>query len=737
MSQSDSSRLSLRITKAKDKILVDGTLDEQDWSVAPIATGFHQIYPTDTTNAGLQTEVRMTYDDKNLYVSAKCMVKSEGDFVVQSLKRDFAYLSSDCFVLILEPFNDRTNGFMLATSPHGVQMEALIFDGGRMTQSYNISWDIVWFAQTKKSKGYWTVEMSIPFRSVRFNSNVSEWGVNFARSNLKDNENSVWSNTTRAYPVTSLTLTGQLVWDNPPARKGMSISIVPSMIGTSHTDLDQQTNTQKINSILDSKISLTTSLSLDLTINPDFSQVEVDRQIPNLSRFNLFFPEKRNFFIENSDLFANLGNDNIRPFFSRKIGLNSGEAVPILAGIRLSGKLNQNLRVGAMSIQTKDVNELNVTMQNYTVLAIQRKISGQSTLTAFTVNRHAFNYQDLNNKINSNVTGIKNNVAGLEYNLQSSDSKVTGKFFLHNSFNEMGSEDTYSHSGRLAYLTNAIYFRYFHEYVGKNYLADVGFVPRLFNVNPANDAVITKAYWAFKPLTWYVFYPKSSFINNHGPAAGIDYYTDGTLTKYEYTFNANYYFLHQNTADIQFNYNRIFTKLFFPTDVTFTDNKPIPSGGYTFDNFTLNVKSNQRKKLNTTLNFTIGKYFMGDYLEVSGDVNYRKQPWGILSLSYSYTSVKQPSEYGNAEITLVGPKLEITFARNLFFTNFFQYNSQIGNFNINSRFQWRFRPLSDLYIVYTDNYSVEPSTNGANTFIGNFSNKNRSIAIKLIYWLNL
>ncbi|MFT5279851.1 MAG: hypothetical protein ACI9P8_001490, partial [Bacteroidia bacterium] len=369
----------VRIKKAQGKITLDGILNEADWKSADVAEKFEQTFPFDSSQAETRTDVMLTYDDKNLYIAAICFDEIDGKYVIQSLKRDFSFPVSDAFAVFIDPFDDGANGFSFSVNPLGVQREGTVENGGGF--GVTTAWDNRWFSEVKVEDGKWIVEMKIPFKSIRYNSDISEWGINFARNDLKRNESSTWSWVQRGQNVANLAYTGKLLWDAPPKKAGANVSIIPyGIVGVNH-DYEVEKKTEvPWNLGLDAKIAVTSSLNLDLTIRPDFSQVEVDRQVTNLSRFSLFFPEQRQFFIENNDLFARFGFSKIRPFFSRRIGLNGGQIVPILGGFRLSGKVNKNWRIGFMSMQTEGGVPQGSNSENFTVAAVQRRVFKRSNI---------------------------------------------------------------------------------------------------------------------------------------------------------------------------------------------------------------------------------------------------------------------------------------------------------------------------------------------------------------------
>src|SRR5205085_4467923 len=280
----------------------------------------------------------------------------------------------------------------------------------------------------------------------------------------------------------SLAYSGILVWDQPPPSAGSNVSLIPYALGGStknHEDNKPAEYRKDIGG--DAKIALTSSLNLDLTVNPDFSQVEVDKQVTNLDRYELFFPEKRQFFLENSDLFANFGYQNIRPFFSRRIGLG----VPISFGARLSGSLSKNWRIGAMDIQTKSVDETGLPVQNFAVVALQRRVFSRSNIRLMFVNKQSINY-DYGKDTTKPQYSLYNRNIGIEYNLASSNNLWTGKALFLKSFSPGITNKDFVFADSLQYLNRKWKISWENEVVGKNYTAEVGYVPRknYIKINP-------------------------------------------------------------------------------------------------------------------------------------------------------------------------------------------------------------------------------------------------------------
>jgi hypothetical protein len=409
---------------------------------------------------------------------AVCFKPSPGPYFVESLRRDFSFGKNDNFLLFMDPFDDQTNGFSFGANAAGAQWDGMMYEGGKV----DLNWDNKWVSEVKNYNDKWIFEMAIPFKSIRYKKGITRWGINFSRLDLRTTEKSSWAPVPRQFPTASLAYSGILIWDKPPPSAGPNVSIIPYTLGGLSKNYENKKPANYRKDIgADAKIALTSSLNLDLTVNPDFSQVEVDRQVTNLDRFELFFPERRQFFLENADLFNNFGYQSIRPFFSRRIGLG----VPILFGARVSGKPNKNWRIGAMNMQTRKVEETDLPAQNFTVASVQRKVFSRSNVGMIFINKESLNYHPDINSAKPLYSNYNRNL-GLEYNLASSNNLWTGKAMFLKSFSPGPSGKDMVHAGHLQYSSRNWTLHWQHEYVGRNYNAEVGYVPRrgYFRINP-------------------------------------------------------------------------------------------------------------------------------------------------------------------------------------------------------------------------------------------------------------
>jgi hypothetical protein len=723
----------IHIKRAVGNINLDGKLEESDWQNAEGSSPFWQSIPYDTSLAITKTEVKVTFDDAYLYVGAKCYQK-RSSYIVQSLRRDFPPGSTDLFGVIFDPFCDRQNGFSFVTSPYGVQREGLVANGNE----FSVDWDNRWFVKIQNEPEYWTAELAIPFKTLRYrvvDGVPNVWFINFLRydQSRSQAERSTWSYVPRFQSGNNVGFTGKMTWlDAPPKPSGRSVTVIPYLLGSTTKDFIAKTARNTEGGLGgDAKVAVTSSLNLDLTFNPDFAQVEVDKQQTNLSRFELFFPERRQFFLENSDLFGTFGFGNINPFFSRRIGLAKDSAdntvsVPILAGARLTGKLDKNWRIGLLDMQTGGRQDLKIAATNFFATAVQRRVFNRSTVNFVFVNRQDFKTDKAGkNTWERNTEGF-NRVIGLDYNLASKDGLWRGKAFYHRSLAPTRQTDPYAMAASIQFENLKYAFEAGLETVGAGYTGEaVGFVPR-------------HNYYRFEPNFNLVFYPKSKSINSWTVGVDGDVFwrrTDNRMTDYDFS-PVQMFINFQNTAKLQFTPLRWdYTYLFEPFDPTNTSGRQLPQGSsYLYKSIRFSGITDTRKPFYVSAQGRFGQYFNGKIQSFQTALSYRWQPYGIFTLDVNYNKINLPDGYNDRRLLLVGPRFELSFTKSLFLNTFIQYNNQVNNVNINARFQWRFAPVSDLFLVYTDNYFAEDDRVAGYRA---FESKNRGLVLKCTYWLNL
>ncbi len=607
----------IHINKTDKPIKLDGIFNEEAWQTAERIGNFHRVTPTDTGFAIAQTEVMVTYDDNNLYVAAICFDPTPGKRPIQSLRRDFNFSSNDNFMFFIDTYNDLTNGFAFGISEAGVQRDGIESNGDEVAYT----WDTKWKSAVKSYDDRWTAEFSIPFRSLRYFEGSDFWGINFGRLDLKTNEKSAWAPMPRQSKHNNLAFAGTLIWDEPLKKAGLGFSLIPYVAGKVTTDNQADAQTEWIgNAGFDAKMILSTSLNLDLTVNPDYSQVEEDQQVTNLDRFELFFPERRQFFLENTDLFASLGTKNIQPFFSRRIGLD----VPVIAGGRLSGQLGDNWRIGVMDMQTasKDITP----STNFATTVLQRHILSRSNIVAFLVNK-----QVMGESIDTLYSGYNyNTVAGLECNLASPNDRWNGKVFYHQSFYPGASYTSAAASGSVIYATPFFSASLDQSWVGDDYVAEVGYVRR-------------KGYLETSPSFTYTFYPANKHILSHGLSADFGIILDPDLKMTDRQTQLGYKIGWRNRNEITFEVSEQYVKLSRSFDPTNTGGEKLEAGSdYNWKRADISFSSDNRRMFYYSVNGGFGGYYNGTRLTFGTSFNYRVQPFGSISVMGSYNDISLP-----------------------------------------------------------------------------------------------
>lgn len=711
------SEKSFTVKYISEDIILDGVLDDPIWGMAESANTFQQYFPSDSTAAGAQSDIKMLYDEKNLYVGIRINTIGK-NYVIPSLERDFRAGGNDNISLLFDTFNDGTNAFLFGINPYGVRREALITNGGAGTEGFTTSWDIKWKGESVIFDDYYTAEMVIPLTSFKFREGETKWRFNSYRFDMQSNEQSTWIKIPQNQLIFNLAFMGDMIFEKPLGKSRTPLALIPYVNGitTNNFDTGESLNNFKVGA--DAKISIGNSLNLDLTLNPDFSTVEVDNFITNLTRFEIALPERRQFFIDNNDLFGGFGGGrDANPFFSRRIGIatdTAGNTIEnrIIGGLRLSGKINNDLRLGFLNLQTEEDSENGIASNNNMMFSLQQKMFSRSNLGVFFINRQAVGASDFLPKDEE-----FNRVMGIDYNLASEDNSWTGKFYLHKSFQPEDNEGNYSLGFNLG--KNTRNFSAFVDAVkiDEEFNSDLGFIPRTDIIKLVN---------VFEARIW----PKKGEINNYEAQIfnefvwrpGLDYQLGDHAISLETT--AEFKSLEQLSAQFSRRY------VFLTQDFEPTGNEgaiALPGNlGYNFSSFGMSFESDRRKVFSYSIEPSFGGFFNGNRYSLETGFDIRLQPKVRIGFNAQYDRIALPQPYSSADIFLISPRLGITFSKSIFWSTLVQYSNQRDNLGINSRLQWRFAPLSDLFIVYNDNYSVDL-----------FAPRFRSINLKFSYWLNI
>lgn len=711
------SQKNFTIRPVTSPIVIDGKLDDPSWQLADSLDGFQRNFPDDFSPARFPTIVKVAFDTENLYISARLYRNETEKYSVSSLKEDFVFYENDAFGVIIDPFNDLTNGYGFCVNAYGARRDEQISSGTIADPTMDIKWE----AEVERASAFYTVELSIPLKYIRHGSSTF-WNVNFVRNDMGANERTAWVRAPVNFLLGNLAFTGKMQWSDSVLSSNKLYSIIPSLT-LSETKRGNDPFAGKLKPSFDAKVALSTALNMDVTINPDFSQAEVDKVQVNLTRFEPAFPENRLFFVENSDLFSGFGDDSWgnpanRPFYSRKVGLRYDSTVsayvpaPIIGGSRISGKINNNLRFGAMTLFTKQEQEGEwyTPSQNYTVFALQQKLFTRSNLAAQLVNRQAFG-TDSSSRFAFNKHDFNRTLA-LEYNFASKDDKYSGKVYRHFMLDPRIGNSEYAQGFLLKHNTRQ--WRNWLQFtqISKKFQPDAGFVPRT-NVLGVN---IHGAYSIF---------PKKGKINQFEFVINPQLFLTATGQYADHFIISGFHAITKRTEDLWLVHIQERITLRSPFDPTFSDGLTLDSGAVTtYDYARFFYGSDNRQIFYWQTAIDAGQYYMGTQLRTEGQFSYRVQPWGSLGVNYNIGRFKLPAPYGENDVIYLGPRAELSFTRKLFLTSVVQYSSLAENINFYVRFQWRFRPLSDFFLVYSANQ--DPRTNAF---------KNHNLVMKAVLWL--
>ena len=701
---SDSTRNRISILRTTETIKVDGNFDEATWRKAQSLSPFINKWPTDTGIATVQTQVKLAYNNNFLYIAAKCFTNRKA--IVQTLKRDTDPWSNDGFFAVLDPIDQKLSGYIFGVNAGGAQTDGIV-QGDNLT----MEWNEKWYSAINVQDSFYTIEMAIPFSALRFNKSNKKWGINFIRSDRQNNCYSNWAQAPLQFYGYNLNFTGEVDWAEVPGSKHEENILQPYV----NTSLNKNFSPDiagkfKLKAGLDAKLSLSSAINVDLTLNPDFSQIEVDQQVINLDRFDPLLPERRSFFLENSDLFTNFGVGNLRPFISRKIGLtNNGLVKPIIGGARLSGNINKKLRIGILDVQEDKYGNENG--QNYLVGVFEQSLLKRSTIKGIITNRNDFSIKNAD----------YNQLAGLEFNYFSENNTNQASLKYHYTFGKQKSRDAELLLLYYGYYKQKINSIFYFTALGDNFDPGIGFSP----YNLYYDAAVGE----FKKLGYRQIYNNTSVLfNTSNPAitnyslSMTSYYNNFSNNKFmegriQFSGSINY----KNTAALTLNTDHHSTQVPFLTEYV---GEKINPGRYWFSIYSVSHLTDSRKNFSMKESVETGDYFGGHRYTVDLSLKYRKQPFMSLGFGTNYNHIIFNKK--NIDILLINSSVEFDFSTKFFWTSFFQYNTQQNNFNMNSRLQWRFSRMSDFYLVYTDNYKADI-----------FQPQNRALTLKVNYWFNL
>jgi len=702
MTRDELNRATVRAIRLSEPLQVDGTLDEAVYREELPFDGLLQVAPDYGAPGSERSDIWVMYDDTHMYVTCRCWDSAPPEaWVANELRRDTnALRQNDHFGVMFDTFYDRRSGFMFYANPLGARADYSVIDEG----GSNTDWNPVWEVRTGRFDGGWTIEMAIPFKSLRYRSGPDQvWGFQARRSVRHRNEwtylNPVPALLAGPQALNRVSAAGTLVGlDLPDAGRNMEFKpygitrLITDRLQTPSLDNDLTGDVG-----FDFKYGLTAGLTADLTVNTDFAQVEIDEQQVNLTRFSLLFPEKREFFLEGRGVFdfgRGGGGDAPILFQSRRIGLEGGRAIPIDVGGRLTGKVGE-YGIGLLNIQTGDESSVGVEATNYSVVRVKRDVFRSSAVGVMFTNRSV------------SLTGDGSNQAfGIDGAFSFFDHVRMGAYWARTESPGLeGDADSYQAS-----------FDYEHDRygvslerlkVGEAFNPGVGFTRRedfekasvtlRFSPRPASLTAVRKFTWE----------------------TGVDYYETGQGELESRQQSGRFSIELENSDRVSFDVNRNHERLFVPFRVG--PGLMVPEGSYSFNDFRMAYNAGQQRRVSGNLSFRRGGFWDGTITSfgISGG---RVVISNQLSLEPGITVNRLELEAGRQDQNVFRTRADYAFTPLMFASALVQYNSNDRVFSSNVRFRWEYHPGSELFVVWTDEHDTGPRGTGL---------RNRALVIKV------
>lgn len=690
--------------KASSDPVMDGdVLNDPAWANVPEITTFIQKTPDEGQSVSEKTAVKVMYTEKTFYVSVVCYDTNPGEIVISDTRRDSPLNNSDSFSFIIDTFKDFQTGYLFGTNPAGIEYDAQITgggEGGSMMRrfsmgtggGFNVNWDAVWEVKSQKGDFGWSAEFAIPFKTLRYATNKDQsWGINFERVIARKKEEAHWSPISRQHTMNRLVSAGTLTHMNVPTSR--NIKILPYVLGQNNVNKSETTSKSSDGNFgLDAKLSIGSSMSLDLTYNTDFAQVEADEQQINLDRFSLFFPEKRAFFLENAGLFSvgsggGFFGPDIEMFFSRRIGVGPGGApVPILGGGRLTGTAG-GMKIGMLSMRTEAVKDITEANQ-YSVFRLKKELPNRTHIGAM--------YTALDHM---GTDGYVNNAYAFDAQIGIGELSKIVVFAGLTETPEMDKDNAYAYRMEIARDTKQISTNASYTEVGASFNPEMGYLKRE-NYRKWSGRIFTR------------FRPENKFgLLEIRPHVNYDGYwkLDGFQESGRWHIDNHWEFrsgfeIHTGTNLVKEGVIEVFE---------ISDSVFVSAGTYDDQEIQIMIMTNQAKPISFSSMNRIGGFFGGDRINMTPTVRLRYKDRFTSEFSFNFNKVNLPG--GNFTTNLLRARLTYSFTPKMYIQSLLQYNNQSDQWSMNWRFIWQRSAGTGLYLVYNqvqdyDGIPIEKST---------------------------
>lgn len=654
---------------------IDGLLEDTCWQDAPVIDGFTQVNPVDGDPPTERTEVRLLYDKDTLYIGVRCFDRTPGRIVARSMARDADHGSDDRITFTLDTFADRRNGYIFVVSAAGGKRDGLI----ESTRT-RWDWDGLWTAKTHLDDLGWTAEIAIPVKTLSFDPQGTAWGFNIERFIRHKNESVRWATPTRNSGVAQMNDAGEIT-DLAGFVQGLGLTVKPFL--TAETNLD--TGDLKFEPGVDLFYKITPSTTAALTINTDFAEAEVDQRRVNLTRFPLFFPEKRAFFLEDSGIFEFGGiNQSPKPFFSRRIGIVGGEEKDILAGLRVTGR-SGGLRFGVLDVQMKDDDELG--QKNLGVLRLKHDVGDESSVGLIATNGAPGNRGN-------------NQLLGVDYNFVDSDAlggRVAADLWMmatHDDPDDGPAENDspYAFGGRFNWNADPWSFFVFAAEVGEDFRPGLGFVQR-----PGSREFASRGGYTWRP-------EDGGWIRSISTTFGGSAFTSLGNEVESAEFDLPRVTLNTDSGDSVFAVALLDReRLDDPFEIV--DGVTIPTGEYDNAGWRTGFATSAARPITLQANYSERGFYDGTRKDTFVNATFR--PTASLAFSAEYFLNEIDLSSGDFTVRTARGQATLQFSPELSWDNTLQWDNQSDQAGLNSRVRYEFRPGQEVFVVYNEGFDVE------------------------------
>ena len=664
--------------KLQGEIKIDGLLDEADWQMAPVLKNFLTTEPTEKGTPSNRTIVRVLADEKALIIGIECKDSSLDDIVKFSKLRDADISNEDHIKIVLDPFMDGQSGYIFAVNPFGARYDALV---SRRGESENEDWDAIWEARVAMNLEGWTVEIKIPIQSIYFKKGLSTWGFNMERRIQRNQETIRWANVQRDQWFIQTSRAG-LLTNLPAFNYGLGLNVRPSLVSKLNKNRADAPTKFKFEPSLDVSQRLSPNVLATMTLNTDFAETEVDTRQTNLTRFPLFFPEKRTFFLEGSDIFEfgfGTGSNTVLPFFSRRIGLFGANEIPILAGAKLNGRIGKTA-FGGLGVHTKSFETEGQPYDASTmgVMRVRQNVLKESSFGVIASVGDPLGRED------SWMSGADFTYQTTRFN--GDKNFIAGAWALYTDRMDLTDDQT-AFGFKVDYPNDKWDLALIYSRIGEQFDPSLGFVPR-------------KGVHYMRLGTTYAPRPKTPWIRQMFHQFYGTYIRDLSGAWQSYSlFTAPINWQLESGDRVEFNVRPVGENILAPFEIA--ENVVIPENEYHFMRYRLEAEFAAKRRLNGQATWWFGSFYEGHLDEMELQLNWN--PNALMGFEFNGVRNIGRLPWGDFDQTLVGSRVRFNVNSDLQLNSYLQYDTVSSTLGVNVRIHWIFSPLGDVILVFNHN----------------------------------